>query len=54
MSPIGAPERVSGWFLLVKVVGKTVDRVAREERWRMRRAWMADSWTVGMWKEEAE
>lgn len=27
--------------------GKTVDRVAMEERERMRRAWMADSWTVG-------
>ena len=22
-----------------------------EERWRMRRAWTADSWIEGMWKE---
>jgi hypothetical protein len=28
-----------------------VERVAMEERWRIRRAWMADSWIVGMRRE---
>lgn len=29
--------------------GKTVERVAMEERLSIRRAKVADSWTVGMW-----
>lgn len=45
---MGAPPRSSGRFSRAEVEGKTVERVAIEERWRTRRAWMADSWTVGM------
>lgn len=33
---------------VVWVVGKLVTRVPRVERWRIRRAMMADSWMVGM------
>lgn len=32
-----------------EVGGKTVERVAMEDRLAMRRASMADSWTVGIW-----
>lgn len=32
--------------------GKTVERVPMDSRRRMRRAWMADSWTVGMEKAD--
>ena len=34
--------------------GKMVERVAMEERWRIRRAWMADWWMVGILKEDGE
>ena len=52
---MGAPPRSDVGCESVKscsieeVEGKTVDRVAMEERLRMRRANTADSWTVGMW-----
>ena len=54
--PIGEPARSGGsfaWLLLLLmleegVVGKTEERVAMEERLRMRRARMVDSWIVGI------
>ena len=33
----------------VEVEGKTVERVAMEDRFSIRRASIADSWTVGTW-----
>jgi hypothetical protein len=36
------------------VLGKTVDKVPMDSSWRMRRAWTADSWTVGMLKSPVD
>ena len=33
--------------------GKTVDKVAMEDRARMRRAWTVDSWTEGMREDKS-
>lgn len=56
MRPMGAPprseagcERVEKSSSMEEVEGKTVERVAIEVRFSIRRASMADSWTVGTW-----
>ena len=38
--------------LALLVEGKTVDRVAFEQRWRTRRGRTADSWIVGIFRVE--
>ena len=53
---MGAPPRSEAGYERVEeasstegVEGKTVERVAMEDRLRIRRANVADSWIVGMW-----
>ena len=55
MRPRGEPPTLSGRFSKgensdpeFEVAGKTVERVAIEDIFRIRRARTADSWTVGM------
>ena len=43
MSPMGIPARPEGRCSREEECGKTVERVPRGVRARMRRAWMADS-----------
>ena len=44
------PEKVEQSLSMEDGKGKTVERVAMEDRFRIRRASVADSWTVGIWE----
>lgn len=48
MRPMGIPARPAGRCSREEEEGKMVERVPRAVRWRIRRAWMADSYEVGI------